>query len=979
MEVFKVDNRNRSDLLDQIEELARAYTPEWKFDIGNPDAMSVIGIIYANQTLANIKNMNQLMTKYHIEFANMYGVSQKAASAAKTICTFEINENLQQGAELKRGTQVIGINAEGDEMVFALSHDICITNAKLTDIIGISGRNKKLKVYRGDYKIYNYSDGTFVNFLDEDTPSGEIKFFDYSGTNAYRQAVVMKFSKLTEDETAPICLKFSGGLKSEQFARIFSDSRRYEFKYVGDMGTVCFDKVVCNGDLVELTAKEAVKSTVILEKKLSANDNLEEGMPLEKVELFFKNMGDKSLFLWNGKNEVVEDKFLPFSNQPVLYNEFYISHEFLFEQKGASVRIHFKLEFGNFSTKDLAVYEPDLKIIKRKPKNEQSKPHYNCYVQEISFDYFTARGWKHLNTNKDMSVLFSDAQNEGEYDITFEIPRDWESVVVGGYEGNCIRMQIIKADNCYINDVEYCYPIISEFELSIDGEMMGIAPTETAYIHGQTKEKDISRAFGTMEYDGDYMFLGFDKKLPSGPVALFMDLNSAGTSSGVEMEFSYSSQKGFKTLKVIDDTGMLQNSGLIRFIPPADMGEYEVEGEKKYWLRIEGKKGSSPILNDIYLNAAYVENGIELDEQDYYIDTVTAYMKFPLYAQNILSAKVWVNEKEQLSYDEMVRMSQRKDIETRIVYNFMGEIEEFYVLWHEIDDFDDVGDGRRCYIIDRSKNELIFGDGIHSNVPQNTTGIAFKARVKCCDGESANIAPLAIDRFRSSIISVENVTNPIGAYGGTNIENIGDALKRGSNILSSRRRLVSKKDYIREAELFSDTIDEVECVVEGERINLVLLMKDYKKGEFSFRNIKEKLHDHLLECCEVTCGFSDINIVEPVFVDICIDLWLSVQDMSKGLELKQRWHDKITEYLDPKEGGARSSWQIGKLPTTKQIRLMLSTLEGDARTSAQIKNINIMASYSSNGSRYNVSLEKLNYTPFMYCCNGSHNIYINGI
>jgi hypothetical protein len=101
--------------------------------------------------------------------------------------------------------------------------------------------------------------------------------------------------------------------------------------------------------------------------------------------------------------------------------------------------------------------------------------------------------------------------------------------------------------------------------------------------------------------------------------------------------------------------------------------------------------------------------------------------------------------------------------------------------------------------------------------------------------------------------------------------------------------------------------------------------------------------------------------------------------MSKGLELKQRWLDKITEYLDPKEGGARSSWQIGKLPTTKQIRLMLSTLEGDARTSAQIKNINIMASYSSNGSRYNVSLEKLNYTPFMYCCNGSHNIYINGI
>jgi hypothetical protein len=354
-------------------------------------------------------------------------------------------------------------------------------------------------------------------------------------------------------------------------------------------------------------------------------------------------------------------------------------------------------------------------------------------------------------------------------------------------------------------------------------------------------------------------------------------------------------------------------------------------------------------------------------------------MRFPLYAQNIISAEVWVNEREQLSADEMASLTQSKDVETRIVYNFMGEIEEFYVLWKEVSDFDDLGDMRRCYVIDRSRNEIIFGDGVHSNVPTNITGVAFKVKVTSCDGENANIAPEAIDRFRSSILSVEDVTNPIGAYGCTDIENVGDALRRGSNILSSRKRLVSKNDYINESLLFSDTIGQVDCVVEGEKIYLVLLMKDYKKSEFSFRNIKDKLHDHLVESCEITCQPFDIRIVEPVFVRVCVDVWLEVGDVSKSLEIKQEWADKLAEYLEPSDEQNTGGWRIGKLPNVRQIRLVLSALEGNTKDTIEVKNINIMAAYTMNGIEYEVGLERLQVKPFMYCCNGNHNIYINGL
>ena len=74
-ESYKIDGRRRSDILNQMQILAQSYTPEWKFDTTSPDAGSVIGLIFANQTAVNIQKLNRVIEKYHTEFANMYGIS----------------------------------------------------------------------------------------------------------------------------------------------------------------------------------------------------------------------------------------------------------------------------------------------------------------------------------------------------------------------------------------------------------------------------------------------------------------------------------------------------------------------------------------------------------------------------------------------------------------------------------------------------------------------------------------------------------------------------------------------------------------------------------------------------------------------------------------------------------------------------------------------------------------------------------------
>ena len=63
-------------------------------------------------------------------------------------------------------------------------------------------------------------------------------------------------------------------------------------------------------------------------------------------------------------------------------------------------------------------------------------------------------------------------------------------------------------------------------------------------------------------------------------------------------------------------------------------------------------------------------------------------------------------------------------------------------------------------------------------------------------------------------------------------------------------------------------------------------------------------------------------------------------------------------------------WQIGKMPTQSQIRLMLSYLEEEA----YIEYITVSVTYTDATGTHEVELDELKVSPFMICCNGTHKI-----
>lgn len=132
-----IDKREREDILNEIKKLSESYTPEWNFDVDNPDIASTIGILYANQMAENIERANGVLDIYQTEFVNMLDISVKPATPAQSIVIMELSQDTIDGADIPSGTRLIADAGEGFELepvIFETTDHIHITNSDIKNI-----------------------------------------------------------------------------------------------------------------------------------------------------------------------------------------------------------------------------------------------------------------------------------------------------------------------------------------------------------------------------------------------------------------------------------------------------------------------------------------------------------------------------------------------------------------------------------------------------------------------------------------------------------------------------------------------------------------------------------------------------------------------------------------------------------------------------------------------------------------------------
>ena len=1014
-----IDSRSVKDIENRIRELARGYVPEWHFDPEHADIGAAIARIFALSMKENIDLENQVMDRYHAEFMNMLDLSLKAAKPAGSMVQFSLVEDTIPGTQIRKGTRLVADTdkTESGQVIFETDRDIYVTNSRITDVFMTDREDGSFVPLLGSFEPVSLLDGEIDRTRDAELPAEEAEgdeqgrrrnpgdngklrpFVLFSETgNIARSALVLYHENLFDIEDEPIYIRMEG---SEDILKKIREGE-YVFRYFAASGFREFDKAEIGKDgvTVELKKQEPCRHMLVSGRSygvitLEATGIVRNAEELTKVGLSSSGKMRSAEFVTDGSGDLNVEAFAPFTDTLSLYNESYIGHDLYFSKGGSRVTLHFSVrhqERNLFLTRQEE--EAELKVIRKKPRMLPSDIPATAYADEICMEYYNGLGWKKLPVDTDVTGILA-GDGTGEHTVSFLCPADWAKTQAGAYFGRAIRLRLMKADNCYLRPAIHHYPVMEHFrvEFSYEGQFVDpdrlyrVAGTEKAEI---TETLKTGRRFVAMAgglYQDDALYLGFNHRMESGPVSIYFELDDQLNMNAMKCRFEYSTAEGFKPLKIFDSTRDFSRSGAVVFMPPADMHRLEMEKRHRYWIRIVRNKLQEEKENRIFLprihriltNVVYVTNTVTEKEEDFYLNDRGPNQHFSLGHRNILDAEVWVNEKRSILKEEIERYTREHPEDIRVETDMLGGISAVYIKWRETAGFDTCPDPR-CYMIDRLSGELIFSDGVKAKMPRVLDDVAFKVRVRTSDGAAGNVEVGAINETVGTELYVDRVYNPVRAYGGSNMETVSEAFRRGANLLSSRRRLVSDKDYIYTILGFSDSIDKAACVpgetMDGRKdpqdISFVLLMKDYMEGSFSFHRISGPLKQYLLERSPVTISPEHVYVVEPIFVSISVDVWAKVKDEEASFETQNAILGMLKEYLNPVSGPSNAGWGIGVIPKRTQIMMKLGTL----KNRAVIRKSVITVHYVDKDGEHVLDIDDVTESPFMVVRSGDHKIHI---
>ena len=1044
-----IDPRTAADIEKKIVELAGCYDTGWHYDPEDPDIGVALAKIFATQMEENIGLENDVLNRYHTEFINLLDISLLPAKPASSVVVANLIDDALSGAFLEKGTKLF---SDADEpVIFETDNGVYVTGARISaaymtdfedgtlvpllgkfqppEIPGELGNpQEESTALEDEADVEEEGSGEGDKDKEKEKPVG-----DHSGDFPFLKRIVPDSGDDEEDtlDRAPTLRPFTlfgehdgiernvllmyhptvFDVENESIYFSFSDAEklvqdinegRVQFGYVSAAGITAVDSVEALDDGKTFVVKKSEECSRIHigEKEYSvflliAKGPVESARKAGKITLSSSGAPTPAESVSDGQTDFEPSAFSPFSDTLSLYAECFIGLNSYFSKAGSNITMAFDVSFEEHRiTMTPEQLDESLKVIKKKPRIISKEVSADSHAEEVALEYFNGTGWKKLPLSGEIRTLFA-LEKPGRVELRFVCPSDWQDTSAGAFTGKILRLQLLKADNCYLRPCVHHYPVMKNLTIAYEYPQDYTIPSLLEVIAG-TKKYDITPkmknpkgfvTFRQSEYHDDALYLCFSKALEEGPISLLFELEDASRFEELKCRFEYMTSDGFKVLKVSDQTQDFTRSGVVRFIPPPDMFNTTLEGQKGYWIRIvRGKRQDEnesifdlPKIRNIYLNAVTVSNIETLGVMDLYVNTMEPNMRFGLSATNILDAEVWVNEITSFSRDEMKRRLMEDPDNNYAEFDMMGNFTAFYTKWEEVTHFSEASHPR-VYILDRLRNQLLFGDGVETYFPRVMDDTAIRVRIRRSGGESGNVDVGTIDTSMSYLMYIGDLYNPVRAYGGSNIENIDEALQRGANILSSGGRLVSLEDYKRGILSYSDTIDQVRGVtgvaMDGSEtesdIWFVLLMKEFADGSFAFHQIVGGLKKYLLAHSEVTVTEERLHIVEPIFVAVSVEVWVSVIDMDDSFELQPLMNAVMEEYLNPTGLAYGRGWRIGTLPKKSQLLMRLNIL----KSRAMVKRSMITVSYRDSKGLHEADLDDVEVTPFMVPVSGQHKVHV---
>ena len=153
---YTLDLRTRQDILDKMRELAASYTPEWQFDVENPDIGSCIALLYADEMQELIRRYNTIPERNCVELVNMLNISLKAAYPAHSVVLMDLIDNTVPGIKLPKGVKLLADGGENQEITFETANTVYVTNSQIKTVFMTSGITGNIYPIMGDFPQPSY-------------------------------------------------------------------------------------------------------------------------------------------------------------------------------------------------------------------------------------------------------------------------------------------------------------------------------------------------------------------------------------------------------------------------------------------------------------------------------------------------------------------------------------------------------------------------------------------------------------------------------------------------------------------------------------------------------------------------------------------------------------------------------------------------------------------------------------------------------
>lgn len=850
---------SKSGIFEELKRLSRFFAPDW--NAAENGAGRALAELFSQLLSENYKALPEMIERHRLMLFNMYGLSKKPAFPARGYIS--VTPTADNIITLKSGAR-IGSTADAE---FVTESDLCAVNAGISTVFS----TKPGVICRG-------SIAKLFDFCGENTEEAALYFSSeailFSEGKCTCQVVLLDIAAADQHGTAPK-------------AKVDPTSLRWQYLTSG--GVVDIPDVRYENKVFTLNIPDGVPETTqfdISEKWLKlvfTDGNMPKAISKDSVQLCAELSGIAPKSVYLNENMLPASGFLPFGEEPVEYDAFYVCGTEVLSKRGSRVTVRMELTFSEYAVNSSEENSVQWKTVMPASRFEP-KPPLEKRIEGSVWEYWNGMGWCRIYPDDTHTADFADV-TVGLVMIEFCCPADIEPVFVGADFGLFIRCRVTRVTPGYARDMVCLMPRCEEITLgcSYDGRFMC---ADNVFVSKNMRVRDAGsetvRLPQNENSSDSFTYICLDHGIPVGYYNMYIRVKNALEKQYIRWEAlcTVRGEPHWQPLAARDMTAGLSESGMVTLRIEFPMCRETIYCEEGFWLRIGAPSPAVSVETDgISMNVSPVlQHSKEISMS---FTTAARDDVYQLSSGDIYTAELFLCEN---GGDELIPP--------------------------------------KNYTLDSEKGIISFNRGYK---PQLSDGRTLSVRFTTTAGADGNLPAGELNSFLDPVPFVDTIGNPEPTYGGRNTENFSACAARGKDKVRTLERCVTESDFEAAARSADSAIARAKCQSGSGEIRLTLLTE--KSDIPVFRLARQNVLSAILPAMPFYLQ-SRLEINRAAYVKLDVTAYVISDGKAFPQTIQSDIRTRLKAFLDPVSGNtAETGYDIGEYPDPESVAAVISAAE----------------------------------------------------